>query len=183
MDIYKQSALPWPGLCSQRAGRAPLTRDKHGDTAGKLDRDREPLLPLGKRRSRQDTRLGPAPPHGRAPPAAPRGCPARPSPSRGGSGPCAHQPVDLHLLDGRVSRGRGFAFALGGAEAAAGSARAFLARRHRCPRTAGKGNATRRKRRHGRGGARPKGPGRNATGRPRGPASRRFRPGCASTLG
>lgn len=104
--------------------------------------------------------------------------PPRPPPARGGTRPCAHQPVDLHLLHRRVSRGGGFAFALSGREAAAGRTRAFLARRHGCSRTAGKGNTPHRKRRRGRGGARPNGPGRNAAGRAQGPALR----GAASGL-
>lgn len=70
--------------------------------------------------------------------------PARPS-ARGGPVPSAHQPVDLHLLDGRVPRGGGLAFAFGGAEAAAGSPGAFLARRHLSLAPAGKGKIKHRK--------------------------------------
>lgn len=63
------------------------------------------------------------------------------------AGAGTHQPVDLHLLHGRVPGGGGLAFALGGAEAAAGRAGALLARSHPRRHPAGKREAKPRKRR------------------------------------
>lgn len=134
------NSCPVSAFSSTREGIAPLPGTSAGGAwsrVRKLWRTMEPLLPFGALRRPRPRGCSPAaaPPQGRGQPrrrlheaaAAPHP-PCQPRPS-------AHQPVDLHLLDGRVARGGGLAFAFGGAETAAGSAGAFLARRHLSPRT------------------------------------------------
>lgn len=121
--LKRNHSAPARPLLTRGASRSPHT-DEGGDPAtgiGSRSRPREAPVPADTRLPRHRPTAGPA--------GGSSGRLARESPR-----PPAHQPVDLHLLDGRVSRGGGLAFALGSAEAAAGSARAFLARRHGCLR-------------------------------------------------